>query len=395
MNILYLPGYRYPDSLKEPLTCGDLRYSFNLSRALVRLGHSVTVISRKESEDGESSELDGVHIFRYKSELRKIFSTSFDISINRFKLFRKLYKEADLIICNSPLSLELSLNIKKPIVYICSGLEDVKNYSFSLGEILGYLGIKLLRDPCKKKTWKIAKYVDTTAEKEDSTLLKWGIPAAKIKTIGPSVELSRYFPQSENLKDTFRKKLGLSDKQKVILSVSRFTPAKGLLETISAFKILSDKFSDLVLVLIGVRHSHNSSYYDKVISLIQDSGLKDKVKILENVPEAELPSYYSVADFVSVFSKDYDPLPTTIIESMACGAVVISTYYETREQMIRDKFNGIYVQERDTKDWADKIEWLLQNPSLPKEIRSHGIQVIQDRFDSLKVAKQYMDLMKS
>ncbi|MEI7013747.1 glycosyltransferase family 4 protein [Leptospira licerasiae] len=395
MNILYLPGYRYPDSLNEPLTCGDLRYSFNLSRALVRLGHSVTVISRGEGEDGLSSELDGVRIFRYKSELRKIFSTSFDISINRFRLFKKLYKEADLVICNSPLSLELTLNIGKPIIYICSGLEDVKNYSFSLGEILGYLGIKLLRDPCKSKTWKIAKYVDTTAEKEDRTLLKWGIPAEKIKTIGPSVELDRYFPQSEKLKDTFRKKLSLSHKQRVILSVSRFTPAKGLLETISAFKLLAERIPDLVLILIGVKHSHNSSYYDKVIDLIQDSELKEKIRILENIPEAELPSYYSLADFVSVFSKDYDPLPTTIIESMACGAVVISTYYETRDQMIQDKFNGIYVKERDTHDWANKIEWLIQNPSLPKEIKSHGIQVIKDRFDSLKVAQQYMDLVKS
>lgn len=388
MNILYIPGYRYPNSLQEPLTSGDLRYSFTLSRALAKLGHQVNVLTRRGAHDLMQSELDGVHIFRYNSELSRIFGTSFDISPNRLKLFKKLHKQADLIICNSPLSLEHSVRVQVPVIYIASGLEDVKNYSFSPKEIAGYAAIKLLRDPMKRRTWKKSKLVNTTAWHEDSTLRQWGIPQGKIGTISSSIDSSRYYPQPEQARK-LKKKLGIDNKDKVILSVSRFTPAKGVVETVQAFDALDREH--IKLVVVGVHHSHDSTYYSKVLSAIKNAKRNKDIILLENIPENDLPAYYSMATVTSVFSKGYDPLPTVIIESMACGAPVISTYYKTREQFIEDGKTGIFVKEGNLTDWVEKTGKILDNKKLRESIAKSARKYVDTHFDWIDIAKKYTE----
>ena len=387
MNILYIPGYRYPNSLNEPLTSGDLRYSFTLSRALAKHGHKVTVISRRDANDPVESTLDGVKIYRYKSELAKIFSTSFDISLNRYKLFKRLFGKADLVICNSPLSLEHLLPIKAPIVYVASGLEDVKNYSLTPKEVAGFLAIKLLRDPMKRRTWKKASLVNTTAWHEDVTLLRWGIPKRKIGTISSSVDLARFKPQPKEAA-ALRKKLKIKEGKHVILSVSRFTPAKGVLETIQAFDMLDR--DDAHLVVVGVHHSHDATYYPRVVQAIKSAKRAKQISLLENIADKDLPVYYSLADVTSVFSKGYDPLPTTIIESMACGTPVVSTYYKTREQFIEDGVTGVFVKELDLKDWVEKMSNLLDNDDTRRNISTAAQKYVQDNFDCQTIADNYI-----
>lgn len=388
MKIVYLPGYRYPNSLDEPLTSGDLRYSFTLSRALVKLGHDVHVITRQEGDDPTESELDGVKIHRYKSELAKLFGTSYDISARRYKLFKKIQQDADLIICNSALSLEHLVNIKAPIIYIASGLEDVKNYSFSPKEVVGFLAIKLLRDPMKRLTWKKAKLVNTTAWHEDKTLSDWGVPREKIGTISSSIDGSRFYPRKSEETEKIKKALGTKQSDQVVLSVSRFTPAKGILETIAGFDKLDRVQTKLVIV--GVHHSHDNSYYDKITQSIEDSKRKKDIILLENVSDHDLPAYYSMADVTSVFSKGYDPLPTTIIESMACGTPVVSTFYETRKQFIADRETGLFVKEKDIDDWVVKTREILDNSVLGNKLSRNGLKYVKANFDSIEIAKKYI-----
>jgi glycosyltransferase involved in cell wall biosynthesis len=389
MKILYIPGYRYPNSLDEPITSGDLRYSFVLSRALAKLGHEVDVISRWRMGDPMTSQLNGVNVFRYKSGLSKVFGTSFDISINRLRLFRRMLKNADLVICNSALSLEHTTKIEPPVIYIASGLEDTKNYSKSPKELVGYIAIKLLRDPLKKWTWKRAFLVNTTAWEEADTLFKWGVPKSKIGRVSSSVDLDRYHPIA---KSKLREALGISKHDHVILSISRFTPAKGLIETIKAFGKLDSK--NVWLLIIGVHHSHDDNYYLRMINEIENSKNKKYIKIIENVPEIDLPNYYSEANITSVFSKGYDPLPTVIIESMACGTPVVATYYKTREQFIKDKVTGLFVEEGDIDDWVEKVSNLLNNGAFAEKISNRALEYVRRNFNSSEIAKKYLELVE-
>jgi glycosyltransferase involved in cell wall biosynthesis len=396
MNVLYIPGYRYPADLSEPISCGDLRYSFNLARALARKGLKVTVISRGKHGEKAHATSNSVRILRYQSGLRRIFGTSFDISWGRYKLYRRLAPKADLVICNSPLSLELPVRRCGPLIYICSGLEDVRNYALSLSDMFAYCGIKMLRDPCKRLSWRKATVVNTTASLEDHTLRRWGVPAAKIATIGPGVELERYFPQCEKELDALKQGLGVPRHRwcnKFILCVGRFTPAKGIVETVKAFRLLARERDDIHLLIVGVQHSHSSSYYGKILREIALSGLTDRIIVRENVPEADLPRYYSLARLCSVFSVGYDPLPTVIIESLSCGTPVVATYFDTRKQMIADGVNSLFVPEGDIQAWSHAVKRLLDDDEFYERLRRAGMATVEQKFDMDRVAEQYLQVL--
>jgi glycosyltransferase involved in cell wall biosynthesis len=398
MRVLFLPGYRYPASLNEPITCGDLRYSFTLSRALARAGASPVILSRGKPEDPDVQELDGVTIHRYIPELSEIFQTSFDISARRRESFRRLADDADVVVANSPLSLELCAALPCPLVYVCSGLEDLRNYSPTLGEAAGFLGIKLLRDPMKRATWKRAARVNTTAEREDATLVSMGVPKGKITAIGPGVELERYAPSARlEAERLLRAELAPNGgaPKRIILSVSRFTPAKGLVETLGAFARLLARRSDIFLLLVGVRHSHRAGHFDQVQRTIETLGLSAHVAVRENVPELRLPLYYALADVTSVFSVGYDPLPTVMIESMSCGTPVVSTRSDTRTQVIDDGETGLMVPEKDEAAWVSAVERLLDDGAFANRVRSAGLARAQTQFDANRVARQFMELFAS
>lgn len=397
MRVLFIPGYRYPASLDEPLTSGDLRYTFNVSRAMARAGHEVAVLTRRGPGDPVEQRLDGVSIHRYRSGLRGLFPSSFDISIGRARAFRQLSTHADVVVANSPLTLELLGRPRNPLVYICSGLEDARNYGRSVREIAQWAGLKLLRDPFKRATWARSRRVNTTAEAEVGTLERMGVPAPKITAIGPGVEIERYNPESGASAAMIRERLGLAPNggQRIVLSVSRFTPAKGLLETLRGFALLRASRQDVVLVLVGVRQSHRRDYLEQVEREIHQLGLESHVIVEQDIPEALLPSYYSAADVVSVFSIGYDPLPTVIIESMSCGTPVVATSFPPRQQFITHNETGMMVGEGAVGEWARAVDQLLANEALARRIRDAALDTVRERFDMNRVASQYIALFNT
>lgn len=397
MKVLMLPGYRYPASMDEPVICGDLRYSFNLSRALKRAGASVTVLTRAAPGDALAQYFDGVAIYRYRPELGAVFSSSFDISLRRFLAFRRLHRKADAVISNTPFSLELFTRLATPMVYVCSGLEDVRNYGLSLREAAQYSGIRLLRDPARRLTWRRANRINTAAEREDVTLERWGVPRRRITRIGPGVEIERYRPGrgTREVEELRREWSAGQPSCRFVLSVSRFSPAKGLLETVRAFARLRAFRPDALLVLVGVRHSHRADYVDRVRRAIADLTLGDAVLIREDVPESRLPFHYSAADVTSVFSVGYDPLPTVMIESMSCGTPVVSTDFATRTQVITHGETGLLVPEADETAWAAAVGQLLGDPRMAERMTEAGIAKVRERFDMNRIALDYLELLRS
>jgi glycosyltransferase involved in cell wall biosynthesis len=397
VNVVILPGYRYPASLEEPLTCGDLRNTFNLSRALARQGATVTIVSRREGADPARATFDGVDVRRYRAELGRVFRTSFDVSLSRARLFRHAARSADVVVASTPLSLELANRPAAPLIYVCSGLEDVLNYGVTSGERLQRIGLRMLRDPAKRRTWAVSARVNTTAEMETDTLERLGVDRERIVAIGPGVEIERYRPASEAELAAARRDLlpPAAAGKRVILSVSRFTPAKGLLETLEAFAALRAERPDVFLLLVGVPHSHRADYLELVRADIARRGLADAVAIRENVPESRLPACYGAADVTSVFSIGYDPLPTVMIESMACGTPVVATDFPTRRQAISPGVDGLLVRERDGAGWGAAVRTLLDDRDTAVRIRAAALARVQAQFDMNGVARRYLDLFRT
>ena len=128
----------------------------------------------------------------------------------------------------------------------------------------------------------------------------------------------------EEQKSQIRKKLGLSEKDFVILYVGRIMEVKGVLELMQAVTGLEDPH--IKLLIMGSANSGKrafSSYERKVKKLSQQN--RDRIIFTGYVDNAEVYQYASVADGQCVSSLVEEAAPLTVLEAMAEGIPLIVT----------------------------------------------------------------------
>ena len=129
---------------------------------------------------------------------------------------------------------------------------------------------------------------------------------------------------SETQKQNIRKKLGLSEKDFVILYVGRIMKIKGVFELMQAVSDLQDEH--IKLLIIGSANFGKwafSSYERKVKKLSQQN--RDRIIFTGYVDNAEVYQYASVADVQCVPTLVEEAAGLVLLEAMAEGLPLIVT----------------------------------------------------------------------
>jgi glycosyltransferase involved in cell wall biosynthesis len=99
---------------------------------------------------------------------------------------------------------------------------------------------------------------------------------------------------------------------------------------------------------------------------------------------------YNAAD-VMVMPSIQENLANTIMESLACGTPVVAFDIGGNRDMIDHQKNGYLAEPFSPTSLAKGIDWVL-NYTLPQELSHNARQKVIERFDSRKVAEQYLGL---
>lgn len=148
-------------------------------------------------------------------------------------------------------------------------------------------------------------------------------------------------------KEDIKQKLGLMDK-KMILNINRLVAKKRVDLCIKAFKEITNKRDDVVLVIGGIGpEEHNLK------KLVRQLNLESYVKFVDYIPEKELWDYYLCCDvFVQLDIADFNIAPYV---ALAFGRKVIwSTEMEIDENLKQNRF--IFSTDPELKDVAVAIE---------------------------------------
>jgi glycosyltransferase involved in cell wall biosynthesis len=184
-------------------------------------------------------------------------------------------------------------------------------------------------------------------------------------------------------KNESRKLMGLPQNKKLILFGAMSATQdrrKGWPELRDALNNLSDSSAELLI--FGGSMNDDESIYPLPVNFL--GRLHD---------DLSLKIVYSACDVMVVPSLQ-ENLANTMMEALACGVPVVGFDIGGNSDMVNHKVNGYLAEPYSSDDLARGIRWVIESESY-EALSFDARATVLDRFDSQKVASQYVELYKS
>lgn len=140
-----------------------------------------------------------------------------------------------------------------------------------------------------------------------------------------------------------RESLGFEKDDFIMAFSGRLIPEKGILELIEAMNMLN-AYPKIKLLVMGSSFYGNTDKRDSFIFELKSraTGLEGRIKFVGYVKHEMVPNYLQLADVAVIPSTWDDPFPTTVLEGMAAGLPIITTYRGGIPEMVT-KDNAIVI----------------------------------------------------
>lgn len=174
-----------------------------------------------------------------------------------------------------------------------------------------------------------------------------------------------------------------------IIDIGKMRPYKNHTVLVKAASILRERGFDFQITILGqCIHPEEFAYRDRMLNLIGELGLEDRVEVLDSV------SYDAVMKTLSKYQIYVLPSKTevanvTILDAMSCGLAVLATNCNGTSHYIDDGVNGSIFQTDDPQSLADKLEVYLKDPSTIQEHGEAAVRKVQEKFGFEAYYKQF------
>ena len=222
---------------------------------------------------------------------------------------------------------------------------------------------------------KISQDVDavivSTSEEKRALERLYNVRPDRIEVVTAGVDLDKFHPLD---KDSARKTIGISE-TKIILSVGRIDPLKGVDILIKAISMMDNTADTKVLIVGGEQESGDE--LNKLINLSNKLGLNDVLRFEGVVNQDMLPIYYNASD-IFVMPSYYESFGLVALEAMACGVPVVASRVGGPKSLINQGGNGYLIPWVCPEPFSEKLEILLSNEILRKNMANASISTARN-----------------
>ena len=366
MNILMVCPYFYPDK------GGVENYVYNVSKDLVKKGHSITVLCATKEGQDKTEILDGINVIYQKPDF--VISNT-PIKHNLYFTISKLLKKEkfDLVNAHTPvpyyadMAYYASKKQKVPFILTCHAGSLIKGKPIidTISRLYQIVEKRML-----KKTEKIITVTDFVKEEY------LGQYKEKIDIISPGVDTQRFVPNDNAKKEN-------------LLFIGQLNEGhkwKGLKYLLDAMALLP---KDIKLTVVGNGNllDHYKKYVESNKINVKFKGKisdNDLIVQLQNAKILVLPSYSAAESFGMV-----------LIEAMACGTPVIGSNIGGIPSVINNDETGLLVKPKDSKGISSAIEKLHKDKELWDKLRKNGINEVKEKYDWKMIVDKTEKVFKS
>jgi len=341
---------------------------YNLAKALTRRGHQVTVSCANPPLRPGTYWLDGIEVKRHKL-LTKVYGTPLMPSL----LKDVLNADADVLHGNFPSPFTASIvastsairripavltwhNDLPPVTAPARTLVLIHDKLILPRYIGAYRRIISTSEAYRKSSKILSKLGDLV------TVVPNGVDCNRFRLDIPSANL--------------RERLGLGDKFTVLFvgALTKWHRYKGLDVLLNAMKMLLSRQTDLALLVVG-----GGELKEEYEAISQQLGVSEGTLFLGDVPDAQLPEYYSAADVLVLPSKDRsEGFGLTTLEANATGKPVVASNIGGIPSVVKNNHNGLLVPPNDAAALCEALLHLDNHRELASTMGRNGRKVAEE-----------------
>jgi glycosyltransferase involved in cell wall biosynthesis len=218
-----------------------------------------------------------------------------------------------------------------------------------------------------------AAFVVAVSDYTRSQLMRVSAPAdwPKLHRVRCGIHLDRfsYSPRSE------------ARNPPTVVAVGRLSPEKGQYVLLDAARVLKERSFDVRIRLVGDGPSTGD-----LQEHARDIGVDDIVEFTGAIAPAEVAVALADAD-VFCLASFAEGIPVSVMEALACGVPVVSTYVGGVPELVENRVSGCTVPAGRADLVADAIEALVADNDLRARVQTQGRQRVERDHDVTRSAK--------
>ncbi len=371
MHILFLSG-EYP--LWTSGGVGTFIQTFG--KALVKAGHSVTVVGPGKDREEVVLEDEGIKLYRLPKNTTRLP----DFMVNARQINKKLkaiHKEHPISIIEAAeggLALLSRKHPAKKVIRLHGG-----HHFFAEAERRSINWRKGLLE--KRSFAKADGFIAISQYVKEHTQKYLSYHGKPIEIINLPVAIPKR--QSENNIEKDR-----------ILFAGTICEKKGVKELVEAFQIVKEKYPEKQLDLFGREWYYpNGTTFEAWLRELFPSNYFENVHFHGAVSRDVLDNNYAKAG-LCVFPSHMETQGLVSIEAMALAKPVVFSQYGPGPETITHGENGLLCDVYNPVDIAEKIVWCIEHPEEAKEMGRKGYTTVNQKYDPSFILEKNLSFYK-
>lgn len=346
-----------------------------LSRELRKRGHRITVCCLRGGELSKKMSREGFHVIELG--LARIYGLRGFKALFRLVRFVRQEKVHVLITYHESsdyMGIPLALLTRVPVV---SSRRDM-GFKLKPRHVWIYRLINLWFD-----------HVVTVSDAVKQTMVeKQWLRRRHVTVIPNGVELLPMSPSGEKKEASVGVEPGCLN----VCNLANIRPIKGQIDLVESAAGVMERFSNVRFYLVGKRHP-DDPYCEAVERRVREVGAEAIVKLTDELPRSEVPSFLSAMD-ICVCSSLSEGMSNAILEAMSAGKPVVATAVGGNPELVEDGKTGYLVPPGDSGAMARALGKLLTNPDLGRRMGAGGRARVEGEFGIAGMVDHYEDILQ-
>jgi len=360
---------------------GIARHCEGLAKALVNLGHEVHIFTLDFPGAPDYEELEGIKIYRTRSEVGHPNFLTWVLLFNHFieKRMAEVSRLVDFDVLHvhdwltAPSSIGFKHFGKKPLVFTAHSTEHGRSGlhildSFTIDGLEWW------------STYEASKIIVTSGSMKGEVCGHFHVSDSKVEIIPNGIDASKYEGSVD--KGAVRARYGIQLHEKMILCVGRLVPQKGIEFLIHAVPIVARRRPEAKFIIVG-----DGWYRDHLEWIANTTGHRWRITFTGFIPDWDLVALTKSADALVVPSV-YEPFGIVALEGMIAGVPVVASQVGGLTEFIEHDHTGVLTYSRNPESIAWGIDHVLSNPGHAEWLVKNAREVVQKTYSWEAIAKK-------